>query len=122
MRGHCPKCGSRYLRFSRVRSAREFLGRLFGVQAMRCGQCSHRFARSIWRFSVMRYAHCPRCLNMDLGYWSTHDYRPRWRTKFLLGLGAQPYRCGKCRCRFASFRPRDPMAKVQGRRQVYSWD
>lgn len=122
MRAHCPKCGSVNVRYSRIRSLREFLARLVGIRAMRCRVCSERFMRGIWRISALRYAHCPRCLNMDLGYWSTRDYRPSWKTKLLLRLGAKPLRCGCCRCRFTSFRPRKPHAHTSGGRQVYSWE
>ena len=120
MRGSCPNCGSGNLRFSRTRSAGEFVARICGVRAMRCRKCSHRFMRSIWRISEMRYAHCPRCLNMDLGYWSTADYRPPWSIKMVLRLGAQPYRCGRCRYRFASFRPLKPRLRTPKSRHVYS--
>jgi hypothetical protein len=102
----CPKCGSRNLRYSRLRTFSERCGSWFGVRPLRCRECYLRFIERTWRLSSMKYARCPRCWRMDLSRWSTKDYYTKFLTRLLLRLGANPYRCEYCRVNFISFRKR----------------
>jgi hypothetical protein len=100
----CPNCGTLKIRTSKTRSLGELLGTLFGVYPLRCLRCDIRFKRRVWRFSEIVYARCPRCYRLDLTTWEERLYNPPFKTKLLLRLGAQPMRCGACRCNFASYR------------------
>jgi len=100
----CPKCGSRNLRISRVRSFAERLRTVAGIFPFRCRQCDTRFPAAIWSLSAWRYARCPKCLRMELSTWSEQYYHPPLGTVVKLRLGATPYRCEFCRCNFASYR------------------
>ena len=100
----CPKCGTRNIRASRVRTFSEQLRSLVGIFPFRCRQCGTRFAREIWSISSLRYARCPKCLRTDLSSWSERYYHPPFTVVVKLGLGAKPLRCETCRCNFASFR------------------
>lgn len=103
---HCPKCGSRSLRFSRARSAAERLWKIVGVRPMRCRDCHTRFVGKTWSLTDLIYARCPKCWRMDLSRWSgTHAAVPRYMM-LALKLGANAYRCEYCRCNFVSLRPR----------------
>jgi hypothetical protein len=100
----CPNCGTRKIRTSKTRTLRELFGTLFGVYPLRCLRCDTRFKKKVWRFSEIVYARCPRCYRLDLATWEERLYTPPWKVKLLLRLGAQPTRCGACRCNFASYR------------------
>jgi DNA-directed RNA polymerase subunit RPC12/RpoP len=102
----CPECGSRDLRYSRLRSLGERVWSWFGIRPLRCRACHRRFIERTWRLSTVRYARCPRCWRMDLSRWSRNDYRTTFFTDLLLHLGANPYRCAYCRLNFVSFRKR----------------
>ena len=102
----CPGCGSRRLRFSRIRSFSERLWSWLGIRPLRCRDCRLRFIERTWRPSSMKYARCPKCWRMDLATWSEEDYFATRRQIVMLRLGAKPYRCEYCRCNFVSFRPR----------------
>ncbi len=58
----------------------------------------------MWFSGAWKYARCPRCYRQELTTWSEQYYHPPSWTKFLLRMGATPYRCAACRCNFASFR------------------
>lgn len=100
----CPKCGSKSIRTSRVRGFAERILSVLGVCPFRCRNCSHRFTAAVWDVATVRYARCPKCLRTELSTWSQQYYNPPWTTRFILGIGATPYRCEFCRCNFASFR------------------
>ncbi len=112
MTNRCPDCGSRELKISSRKGVGEYLRGLFGCYPVRCSECKCRFEVSIWSKSLLRYAHCPRCLRTDLSRWNLEHYIVPFGTRFKLNLGAQPFRCETCRCNFASFRPR---------RERFSW-
>jgi len=100
----CPECGARNLRSSRVRGFTERLRSLVGILPFRCRQCGARFTTLIWDVRSWRYARCPKCLRYELNTWSDHYYNAGGWVRFLVRLGASPYRCEGCRCNFASFR------------------
>lgn len=100
----CPECGSKLLRFSKVRGVRARLRGIIGILPFRCRQCENRFESAIWNLSAIRYARCPKCLRMELSTWSEQYYHPPTSIVVKLRLGATPYRCEFCRCNFASFR------------------
>ncbi len=89
---------------SHRRTVGEVLRSLAGIYPLRCRRCRHRWETSAWAKGAWKYAHCPRCYRQELTTWSEQYYHPpRW-TRFLLRVGATPYRCAACRCNFASFR------------------
>jgi predicted Zn-ribbon and HTH transcriptional regulator len=96
------------------RGLREMLGRVFGHYALRCRRCGHRFKARIWRASALTYARCPRCYSMELSTWSERFYSPPLLLRVRLRLGARPYRCDSCRCKFASFRPKAKFGSLAG--------
>jgi len=100
----CPQCGSKHLRFSKIRGVGAKLRSIVGILPFRCRKCDHRFDAAIWSLSAVRYARCPKCLRMELSTWSEQYYHPPASTVLKLRLGATPYRCEFCRCNFASFR------------------
>ena len=101
----CPQCGTRDVRVSHRRGLGEYLKGCAGVYPLRCRRCRARWQTSVWSAGAWKYARCPRCYRLELTTWDEQYYNPpRW-TRFLLRLGATPYRCGMCRCNFASFRP-----------------
>jgi DNA-directed RNA polymerase subunit RPC12/RpoP len=102
----CPNCGSRYLRISRRRGWRERVRDWFGISALRCGDCGARFVARTWDLSAFTYSRCPKCLRMDLNVWTNEQYWPSAWMKFLIKLGAHPWRCEYCRHNFVAFRPR----------------
>lgn len=102
--GACPKCGARRIRSARLHGFIARAKSIIGIFPFRCRDCDTRFESFILDLSLWRYARCPKCLRTDLSTWSEHYYRPPWRTRAMLRLGATPYRCEFCRCNFASFR------------------
>ncbi len=112
MRLTCPTCGTRDVRVSRPHGMGEYLKNFVGVSGLRCRRCNHRWETSVWANGSWRYARCPRCYRQELGKWEEHYYNPpRW-TRFLLRIGATPYRCPACRCNFASFK---------SRKEIFTW-
>ena len=112
----CPKCGSRNLRYSRLRSFSERCWGWIGVRPLRCRDCRIRFIDRTWRLADVQYARCPRCWRMDLSRWSEDDYHVPLLRRLLLRLGAKPYRCHYCRVNFVSFRRRREKFKPRRRR------
>ena len=102
----CPQCGSRYLRPLPYRSLGEWIRSLLGTSRLSCGDCGLRFVARTWDWSFLRYARCPKCLRMDLGYWTEGQAKPTLFIKLWLRLGASPYFCQYCRYAFVSFRAR----------------
>lgn len=100
----CPKCGSRNLRYARLRDAQERWRRWLGIRPLRCRDCRCRFTDRTWRITSLQYARCPRCWRTDLASWKREDCQVPARIEFLLWLGAKPLRCEYCRCNFVSFR------------------
>jgi DNA-directed RNA polymerase subunit RPC12/RpoP len=101
----CPHCGSSSLRRSRRKAWFEFVGMLAGTYPFRCLDCSQRFWVSIWLFSRLKYAKCPKCLGSELTTWSRrHQHLNLWQN-LISTFGAHRYRCSGCRCNFLSFRP-----------------
>lgn len=107
----CEHCGSNSVRLARYNGIGERIKGFFGIQPFRCRDCKHRFTVSIWLFDKFAYAKCPKCLRMDLVFWSKKYYKPSPLTNFLISMGAQRYRCSACRCNFVSFRPRKRLEK-----------
>lgn len=101
----CPKCGTRDVRVSQRQNFSEYVKALAGIYPLRCRRCQTRWETSAWASGAWKYARCPRCYRQDLSTWSEHYYRPPFWTRFLLRIGATPWRCAACRCNFASFRP-----------------
>lgn len=102
----CPFCGSYNLRYSRIRSLSERIWSWVGIRPLRCRDCRQRFVDRTWRVENVFFARCPNCWRLDLGRWSTQDYRPTLWQSLWLRLGANPWRCEYCRTNFVSFRPR----------------
>jgi len=91
------------------RSKRQSLGELVrmygGIYPFRCMDCDTRFWVSVWLFSKLPFAKCPKCLNVQLSIWPAKYFAPSvWRTVAVL-FGARHYRCMPCRYNFVSFRP-----------------
>ncbi len=101
----CPQCGTRDVRVSQRQTLGEYFKGLLGIYPLRCRRCRARWLTSSWAGGAWRYARCPRCYRQELATWSEQYYRPPSTMKFMLRLGATPYRCAPCRCNFASFRP-----------------
>lgn len=112
----CPKCGSRNLRYARLRGKAERLWSWAGIRPLRCRACYCRFIERTWRLSEVIFARCPRCWRMDLSRWSRNEYRVSFFGGLLLSLGANPYRCAYCRVNFISFRKRKERYNPQRRR------
>jgi transposase-like protein len=102
----CTNCGSNDVRLAHYTSTMERINAFFGFQPFRCRDCRHRFTTSIWLLGTLAYAKCPKCLGLNLVYWSKKHYKPNAYKNFLISMGAQRYRCPGCRCNFVSFRPR----------------
>lgn len=100
----CPECGSIDVRLSHWKNTWEKTLDLFGVTAVRCLTCGHRWKRSIFRVREFLYARCPRCFRLELGTWDETYYRVPSSWKILTGLGAKKVRCHACRHNFISFR------------------
>ncbi len=78
-----------------------------GVYPFRCLACEGRFWVSVWLFSKLGFAKCPKCLGMELTVWPERYFRPSVWRQVAITLGAHRYRCIPCRHNFISFRPRD---------------
>ncbi|MCU1291963.1 MAG: hypothetical protein JWP08_813 [Bryobacterales bacterium] len=102
----CPNCGSENLRRSKRQSLGEIGKMLLGAYPFRCLKCGSRFWMSIWLFSKLATAKCPKCLRTDLVTWPEKYYRPTFWRRVEYTLGAHCYRCNACRCNFISFRGR----------------
>jgi len=116
----CPKCGTREIRISQNRGIGEIVKSFVGISQLRCRRCRARWQTSVWAAGDWKFARCPRCYRQELSTWSEQVYHPPQWTTILLRLGAKPYRCGACRCNFASFRPckeRFPARKTPEQRQ-----
>lgn len=100
----CPQCASRDARVSRRTGLGEWVKGLFGIYPLRCRRCKTRWTTSSWESTAWKYARCPKCYRQELSTWSTRHYMPPLWTRIQLRLGATPYRCGACRCNFASFK------------------
>jgi DNA-directed RNA polymerase subunit RPC12/RpoP len=81
--------------------------RLIGTYPFRCSECHHRFLRNVWVLNKLKFAKCPKCLGLELTNWPRTANRVKPFYRFLLTLGAHPYRCAVCRLNFVSFRPRE---------------
>ncbi len=102
----CPKCGSRLINLSRLRSARERIGALFGTRPLRCGDCRTRFIARTFAWRDHLFSHCPRCFRMDLNLWQPGHFHASGWMRFLLQVGGFRYRCEYCRLNFVSLRRR----------------
>jgi hypothetical protein len=102
----CGNCGSTSLRRSKRQSILELPRMLMGVYPFRCLDCDARFWVSVWLFSKLPFAKCPRCLSVELTTWPERYYHPTIWCNLLMVFGAHRYRCTPCRCNFLSFRPR----------------
>jgi DNA-directed RNA polymerase subunit RPC12/RpoP len=103
----CPQCGSRHLRYSRLRTPAETLLSFVGIRPLRCRDCRVRFTARTWHIGNLRWARCPQCWRMDLSTWTEKHYPVvRLGTRLALFLGAHRYRCEYCRLNFAAWRPR----------------
>jgi hypothetical protein len=89
-------------------------GRMFGRYALGCRRCGHRFKARIWRARALTYARCLGCYSMELSTWSERFCGAPLLLRVRLRLGAQPYRCDNCRCKFVSFRPKSKFASLAG--------
>ncbi|MCU1329549.1 MAG: hypothetical protein JWN34_4919 [Bryobacterales bacterium] len=102
----CPKCGSRYLRESRLKDTTIRARKLHFEAVLRCEDCKLRFVGSTLVLEDFLFAHCPTCRRMDLNCWSGKTHIPSAWASVKLALGAKRWRCEYCRINFASFRPR----------------
>ncbi len=104
----CPHCAGLNSRRSRRKAWLELPGMFIGRYPFRCLDCDLRFSASIWLFSRLIYAKCPKCLSLELTTWSLkHHHLTFWQNLFHT-FGAHRYRCSACRCNFLSFRPSYP--------------
>jgi hypothetical protein len=67
-------------------------------------KCKHRFYARKVAFSFMRYAHCPRCGNLELQRVSKEWVNTGWLRWVFWLIDARAYRCDPCRLRFFSLR------------------
>lgn len=102
----CPRCGSRNLRYARLRSFAERCWTWLGIRPLRCRDCRFRFVDRTWRLTHWMFARCPRCWRMDLALWSERGAHVGPLADLCLRLGAKPLRCEYCRINFVSFRRR----------------
>ena len=102
----CPKCGSRYVRPSRVRSFAEQLGVFRNRSPFRCRDCKERFFAPTFAWRDLSYAHCPTCRRMDLNGWTGKTYTPPFWVGLKVAMGAHKFRCEYCRLNFAAYRRR----------------
>lgn len=102
----CTRCGSSNLRRSRRQTATEGLRMALGRYPFRCIDCGARQQSSIWLFSKLGTAKCPKCLSTELLLWPEKYFRLSALRNLLLTFGAHPYRCPACRFNFLSFRHR----------------
>ena len=102
----CAHCGGQDVHRSRNQSFVDSIRAIFGSYPFRCDDCKTRFYVSIWLVSKLAFAKCPKCLRTDLSTWSQRFYRGSITQTFLVHLGAQKYRCSRCRYNFVSFRLR----------------
>jgi hypothetical protein len=101
----CASCGGEDLRRSRRQTVFEAVRMAVGLYPFRCLRCESRFWVSVWLFSKLPFAKCPRCLRMQLTVCpEKHFHSTLWRN-LLLTFGAHRYRCSACRYNFCSFRP-----------------
>ena len=85
-----------------------------GMYPFRCMDCDRRFWVSVWLFSKLPFAKCPKCLNVQLTTWPAKYFAPSlWRTIAVM-LGAHRYRCMPCRHNFISFRTMLPPTAQSG--------
>jgi DNA-directed RNA polymerase subunit RPC12/RpoP len=102
----CEQCGGENLRRSKRQSFSELARMFLGMYPFRCVDCGARVWISVWLFSSLGLAKCPKCLRTDLLEWPEKYFRPTFWNRGLVTLGAHPYRCLACRYNFLSFRPR----------------
>ena len=108
----CANCGSESVRRSKRQSFGELVRMYMGVYPFRCMDCDTRFWVSIWLFSKLPFAKCPKCLNVQLSVWPAKYFAPNlWRSVAIM-FGARRYRCMPCRHNFVSFRPMLPGSSV----------
>lgn len=101
----CEACGGRNFRRSRRKSLSDLLRMAAGQYPFRCLDCNRRVWTSIWLFSKLIYAKCPKCLGMQLTGWDHKHYHHTFWWNLRATFGAHRYRCPHCRCNFLSFRP-----------------
>lgn len=101
----CDGCGGRNFRRSRRKSVSDLLRMAVGRYPFRCLDCNRRVWVSIWMFSKLAYAKCPKCLNLELTEWDHKRYHHTFWWKLRATFGAHRYRCARCRYNFLSFRP-----------------
>jgi hypothetical protein len=111
MRVACPECQSLDVRTSAHRHFGEKLLELLGYTPMRCQQCHCRWRESVWKFTEMLYARCPRCYRLDLTTWEETYYHVGFWAKLKVSCGGKKVRCKVCRHNFVSF------GRVKGRRK-----
>jgi hypothetical protein len=99
----CPHCFNEECRRSHRRGARDFLLGLTGLRPWRCRECSTRFFAWSVPNSLVQYAHCPRCGNLDVRRISREYVTGPFA--WLFGkLGLPAYRCAPCRYKFFTIR------------------
>lgn len=104
----CDSCGSESVRRSKRQTLSELLRMSTGMYPFRCMDCDRRFWVSVWLFSKLPFAKCPKCLNVQLTTWPAKYFAPTlWRSVAVM-LGAHRYRCMPCRHNFISFRTMQP--------------
>ncbi|HEX7359100.1 MAG TPA: hypothetical protein VF283_01275 [Bryobacteraceae bacterium] len=115
----CTSCGGRNFRRSRRTSLFDLLRMAAGQYPFRCLDCNQRVWASVWLFSKLLYAKCPKCLGMQLTGWDHKHYHHTFWWNLRATFGAHRYRCPRCRCNFLSFRPsaspisKEPAAALQ---------
>jgi DNA-directed RNA polymerase subunit RPC12/RpoP len=102
----CDSCGSTSIRRSKRQSVWEMSKMLMGIYPFRCTDCGARFWVSVWLFSKLPFAKCPKCLSVHLSNWPEKYFPHTLKSRVALTFGAHRYRCLPCRYNFMSFRPR----------------
>lgn len=92
------------MRRSKRRTVLDYVLRLVGIRAWRCGICGTRFHGRVVPVKLLSYAHCPRCGNFALQRVPARRVDGAFR-RLRERLGASAYRCDPCRYSFFTRRP-----------------
>jgi len=101
----CPQCRSDSCFRSHRKGFFDYFYTILGLRPWRCHVCDKRFYG--WRVALVfvRYAHCPRCGNFDLGRVALHRVDTGTLITVKRWLDFPAYRCDPCRLKFFSVLP-----------------
>ena len=101
----CPACRSSKFRRSHRRTVVDYLLAVGGVLPWRCESCDTRFRARRIPFERLLFAHCRICGNRTLERIAP-EHVPGQASFLARILGVPAFRCGPCRNKFFSIRPR----------------